>query len=81
MPPNTPVSEPRDAPGWSAEAVLRDYRIGYRSRQCSIVARKEVFAGKAKFGIFGEGKECAQLAMAHAFRKGDFRSGCYRDRR
>ena len=65
--------------GWSAETVLRDYRIGCRSRQCSIVARKEVFGGKAKFGIFGEGKEVAQLAMAQAFRKGDFRSGYYRD--
>ena len=59
--------------------MLSDYRIGYRSRQCSIVARKEVFGGRAKFGIFGEGKEVAQLAMAHAFRAGDFRSGYYRD--
>ncbi len=68
-----------DAPHWNAEVILRDYRLGYRSRQCSLVARKEVFGGRAKFGIFGEGKECAQLAMAHAFRKGDFRSGYYRD--
>ncbi|MGB7218185.1 MAG: thiamine pyrophosphate-dependent enzyme [Vicinamibacterales bacterium] len=75
----SPFTELRNAPGWNAEAVLRDYRVGCRSRQCSIVARKEVFAGKAKFGIFGEGKESAQLAMAHAFRKGDFRSGYYRD--
>jgi pyruvate/2-oxoglutarate/acetoin dehydrogenase E1 component/TPP-dependent pyruvate/acetoin dehydrogenase alpha subunit len=79
VPPDTPFSERRDAPGWNAQAVLRDYRIGCRSRQCSIVARKEVFAGRAKFGIFGEGKESAQLAMAYAFRKGDFRSGYYRD--
>lgn len=68
-----------DTPRWNAEVVLRDYRLGYRSRQCSLVARKEVFGGRAKFGIFGEGKECAQLAMAHAFRNGDFRSGYYRD--
>jgi len=65
--------------GWNREAVLRDYRVCYRSRQCSIVARKEVFSGKAKFGIFGEGKELAQLALAYAFKKGDFRSGYYRD--
>lgn len=76
---DSPFSEHPNEPGWNAEAVLRDYRIGYRSRQCSIVVRKEVFAGRAKFGIFGEGKESAQLAMAHAFRKGDFRSGYYRD--
>ena len=79
MAPSTSIRESRDAPAWTADTVLRDYRIGYRSRQCSIVARKEVFSGKAKFGIFGEGKECAQLAMAHAFAKGDFRSGYYRD--
>jgi pyruvate/2-oxoglutarate/acetoin dehydrogenase E1 component/TPP-dependent pyruvate/acetoin dehydrogenase alpha subunit len=58
---------------------MRDYRVAYRSRQCSIAGRKEVFSGRAKFGIFGEGKESAQLAMAYAFRKGDFRSGYYRD--
>jgi len=75
----SPFSELPNAPGWNAEAVLRDYRIGCRSRQCSSIARNEVFAGKAKFGIFGEGKESAQLAMAHAFSKGDFRSGYYRD--
>jgi 2-oxoisovalerate dehydrogenase E1 component len=66
-------------PVWNREAVLRDYRIAYRSRQLSIVGRNEVFSGKAKFGIFGEGKEAAQLAMAYAFRKGDYRSGYYRD--
>jgi 2-oxoisovalerate dehydrogenase E1 component len=67
------------ARSWSTDDVLRDYRVGYRSRQCSVVARREVFGGRAKFGIFGEGKEAAQLAMARAFRKGDFRSGYYRD--
>jgi pyruvate/2-oxoglutarate/acetoin dehydrogenase E1 component/TPP-dependent pyruvate/acetoin dehydrogenase alpha subunit len=61
------------------EAVLEDYRLAYRSRQVSLIGRREVMSGKAKFGIFGDGKEVPQLAMAHAFRKGDFRSGYYRD--
>jgi len=61
------------------EAVLRDYRIMLRSRQASLIGRREVFAGKAKFGIFGDGKEAAQVAMARSFREGDFRSGYYRD--
>jgi len=76
---NTPFDEARKDRGWNLEAVRRDYRIAYRSRQCSILGRREVFAGRAKFGIFGEGKEIAQLALAYAFRKGDFRSGYYRD--
>jgi len=76
---NTPFRADASLPGWNVEAVIRDYRVAYRSRQCSIVARKEVFSGRGKFGIFGEGKESAQLAMAYAFRKGDFRSGYYRD--
>ena len=76
---NTPFDEARQDRGWNLEAVRRDYRIAYRSRQCSILGRREVFAGRAKFGIFGEGKEIAQLALAYAFRKGDFRSGYYRD--
>jgi len=75
----TPFRDDPALRGWNADAVLRDYRIAFRSRQCSIVSRKEVFAGRAKFGIFGEGKESAQLAMAYAFKKGDFRSGYYRD--
>lgn len=62
-----------------AEEVLTDYQIAYRSRQASLVGRREVLSGKAKFGIFGDGKELAQIAMAKAFRKGDFRSGYYRD--
>ncbi|HEV8631509.1 MAG TPA: transketolase C-terminal domain-containing protein [Thermoanaerobaculia bacterium] len=61
------------------ESILRDYRIGFRSRQMSLVGRKEVLTGKAKFGIFGDGKEVAQLALARAARPGDFRSGYYRD--
>ena len=63
----------------SRESILRDYRVAFRSRQASLVGRKEVLTGKAKFGIFGDGKEVAQLAMARAFRKGDWRSGYYRD--
>ncbi|MDH5604440.1 MAG: thiamine pyrophosphate-dependent enzyme, partial [Cyclobacteriaceae bacterium] len=59
--------------------VLHDYRIACISRETSLLGRKEVFMGKAKFGIFGDGKEIAQIAMAKAFRKGDFRSGYYRD--
>ncbi|WP_250631244.1 alpha-ketoacid dehydrogenase subunit alpha/beta [Rhodoflexus caldus] len=61
------------------EEVLNDYRIACESRHASLMGRKEVFMGKAKFGIFGDGKEIAQIAMAKAFRKGDFRSGYYRD--
>ena len=61
------------------ETILEDYRTAYRSRQASLIGRKEVFTGKAKFGIFGDGKEVAQVALARAFRKGDVRSGYYRD--
>ena len=61
------------------EEVLNDYRIARISRECSLLGRREVLTGKAKFGIFGGGKEVPQLAMAKAFQKGDFRSGYYRD--
>lgn len=59
--------------------VLKDYSIAFASRQASLIGRKEVLTGKAKFGIFGDGKEVAQLAMAKVFENGDFRSGYYRD--
>jgi 2-oxoisovalerate dehydrogenase E1 component len=59
--------------------ILSDYRLAVESREASLIGRKEVFMGKAKFGIFGDGKELAQIAMAKVFRKGDFRSGYYRD--
>ena len=59
--------------------ILRDYKLAYISRDCSIIGRKEVLRGKASFGIFGDGKELPQLAMAKYFKKGDFRSGYYRD--
>lgn len=62
-----------------AESILADYKLACESREASILGRKEVFMGKAKFGIFGDGKEVAQLAMAKVFRNGDFRSGYYRD--
>ena len=59
--------------------VLEDYKIAILSRECSYLGRREVFSGKGKFGIFGDGKELPQLAMNHFFKKGDFRSGYYRD--
>ncbi|MCC7116890.1 MAG: hypothetical protein IT310_00065 [Anaerolineales bacterium] len=61
------------------EDILNDYRLAYQSRQASLIGRREVLSGKAKFGIFGDGKELPQLALAHAFQKGDWRSGYYRD--
>ena len=62
-----------------SKIVINDYRIGFESRQASLIGRREVLTGKAKFGIFGDGKEVAQLAMAKAFVKGDWRAGYYRD--
>ena len=59
--------------------VLEDYKLAFVSRQTSLLGRREVLTGKAKFGIFGDGKEVAQIAWAKAFKKGDFRSGYYRD--
>ena len=59
--------------------ILTDYKIAVLSRTCSLMGRKEVLTGKAKFGIFGDGKELPQLAMARSFKNGDFRSGYYRD--
>lgn len=59
--------------------ILSDYRLAVQSREASLIGRKEVFMGKAKFGIFGDGKEVAQIAMAKVFRNGDHRAGYYRD--
>jgi pyruvate/2-oxoglutarate/acetoin dehydrogenase E1 component/TPP-dependent pyruvate/acetoin dehydrogenase alpha subunit len=59
--------------------ILSDYFLAVESREASMIGRKEVFMGKAKFGIFGDGKEVPQIAMAKVFRKGDFRAGYYRD--
>ncbi len=64
---------------FSGEKIINDYRLAFQSRQASLLGRKEVMSGRAKFGIFGDGKEVAQIAMAKFFQKGDFRSGYYRD--
>ncbi len=61
------------------EQIMNDYRLANESRQASLLGRREVLTGKGKFGIFGDGKEVAQLAMARVFRNGDWRSGYYRD--
>ncbi len=64
---------------FSTEEILQDYYIAYLSRRLSILGRREVHNGRAHFGIFGDGKEIAQIAYAKSFRKGDWRSGYYRD--
>lgn len=61
------------------QEVLQDYKIAMESRETSLLGRREVLTGKAKFGIFGDGKEVAQIAMAKFFKNGDFRAGYYRD--
>ena len=73
-----PTKELKDF-GLSVNDILNDYKMGYASRQASLLGRKEVFLGRAKFGIFGDGKEIAQVAMARFFKEGDHRSGYYRD--
>lgn len=64
---------------YSKEEILNDYRLAVLSREISLLGRKEVLTGKAKFGIFGDGKELAQIAFAKTFHNGDWRSGYYRD--
>lgn len=64
---------------WNKQEVLNDYKLANVSRQVSLLGRKEVLTGKAKFGIFGDGKEIAQIAMAKQYKDGDWRSGYYRD--
>ena len=63
----------------SKKEILNDYKLAVESREASLIGRKEVFMGKAKFGIFGDGKEVPQIAMAKYFQNGDWRSGYYRD--
>jgi pyruvate/2-oxoglutarate/acetoin dehydrogenase E1 component/TPP-dependent pyruvate/acetoin dehydrogenase alpha subunit len=77
--PGTSVLLPRSGLALSPDTVRADYRVAFRSRAVSLVGRREVLSGKAKFGIFGDGKEVPQLAMAHAFQAGDWRCGYYRD--
>ncbi|EAZ79067.1 alpha-ketoacid dehydrogenase subunit alpha/beta [Algoriphagus machipongonensis] len=74
-----PIPKNQHSPNFTKESILEDFRVALLSRHASLVGRKEVFMGKAKFGIFGDGKELAQIAMARAFQLGDFRSGYYRD--
>jgi pyruvate/2-oxoglutarate/acetoin dehydrogenase E1 component/TPP-dependent pyruvate/acetoin dehydrogenase alpha subunit len=75
---NTQNSQEIDFQSFKSE-VLNDYKLACISREASLLGRKEVLTGKAKFGIFGDGKELAQIALAKQFRNGDFRSGYYRD--
>src|SRR5256714_12391822 len=63
----------------TAEAIVADYRLAFSSRRASVSGRAEVLRGNATFGIFGDGKEVAQIAMAKAFRRGDWRARYYRD--
>jgi len=76
---NTGVSEEVMSYDRFRQEVLQDYRVAMESRETSLLGRREVLTGKAKFGIFGDGKEVAQIAMAKFFKKGDFRAGYYRD--
>src|SRR6266576_6663987 len=77
--PDIAVTTPNAKLRLSAQEVLADYRLAVRSRAASELSRREVLVGNAPFGISGEGKGVAQLAMAKAFRPGDWRSGYYRD--
>lgn len=75
----TGTASPADRAALTRESVLADYRTGWLSRHASLIGRREVLTGKGKFGIFGDGKELPQLALARACRPGDIRSGYYRD--
>jgi pyruvate/2-oxoglutarate/acetoin dehydrogenase E1 component/TPP-dependent pyruvate/acetoin dehydrogenase alpha subunit len=76
---NLRVARPLNKSGISRDVILKDYQLACESRQASLLGRREVLTGKAKFGIFGDGKEVPQIAMAKVFREGDWRSGYYRD--
>lgn len=76
------MSKAREIPSYknySAKELLQDYLVAFKSREASLLGRKEVLGGKAKFGIFGDGKEMPQMALSKVFREGDWRSGYYRD--
>ncbi len=77
--PATAITTPRAQVALTREQVITDYRLAVRSRAASELGRREVLVGRAPFGIFGDGKEIANLGLAHAFRPGDWRSGYYRD--
>ncbi|MEK7861763.1 MAG: transketolase, partial [Chloroflexota bacterium] len=77
--PATAITTPRAKVTLTADQVIADYRLAVRSRAASELGRREVLVGRAPFGIFGDGKEIANLGLAHAFRPGDWRSGYYRD--
>lgn len=77
--PASTITTPRTKVSLTAEQVIADYRLAVRSRAASELGRREVLVGRAPFGIFGDGKEIANLGLAHAFRPGDWRSGYYRD--
>src|SRR5512140_2375266 len=77
--PTVTLTTPRAKVSLSADRVIADYRLAVRSRAASELGRREVLVGRAPFGIFGDGKEIANLGLAHAFRPGDWRSGYYRD--
>ena len=70
-------SDSSEYPSLHPDQVIKDYHLAYKSRQSSIIGRREVLTGKVKFGIFGDGKGIVQLAMAHNFQQGDWRSGYY----
>ncbi len=78
MPAQTGSTKLADLP-LEKDQIIEDYRRAYRSRQASLIGRREVLSGKAKFGIFGDGKEVVNIALARVFRPGDWRSGYYRD--
>lgn len=77
--PAATITTPRAKVTLTKDQVIADYRLAVRSRAASEIGRREVLSGRAPFGIFGDGKELANLGMAHAFRPGDWRSGYYRD--
>ena len=77
--PNDILSEEKFSFDRFREEVLNDYRLACESREASLLGRKEVLTGKAKFGIFGDGKEVPQIALSKFFQPGDFYAGYYRD--
>lgn len=79
MPTKEKKTTPKKEMNFTKEEVLNDFRVACVSREASLLGRREVLTGKAKFGIFGDGKEIPQLAMAKVFKQGDWRSGYYRD--